>query len=201
MFKISIICGSQRHDSQSSKVALFIRSVIEKAGGIETYLLDIGKEPLALWTDDPAVQEAQDQVWLPIAAHLRNSEGLVFVTPDWNGMSPPAMKNFFLYCTRNEIADRAALLVGVSSSAGGVASTSELRMSSYKDTHVCYIPEQVIVRNVREMLNSPTAESEQDAYIRFRLEYALKVLVEYSKALTEVRRSNVRNFELVPYGM
>ena len=201
MFKISIMCGSQRRDSQSGKVALFIRSLIEQVGGIETYLLDLGKEPLALWTDDPAVQEAQDQVWQPIAAHLRNSEGLVFVTPDWNGMSPPALKNFFLYCTRNEIADQAALLVGVSSGAGGVASTSELRMSSYKDTHVCYIPEQVIVRDVRAVLNSPAAESEQDAYTRFRLEYALKVLVEYGKALTEVRRSNVRNFELVPYGM
>ena len=119
MFKISIVCGSQRRDSRSGKVALYIRSLIEQAGGIETYLLELGKEPLALWSDDPAVQEAQDQVWLPIAAHA--TEGLVFVTPDWNGMSPPAMKNFFLYCTRNEIADRAALLIGVSSSAGGVA--------------------------------------------------------------------------------
>jgi NAD(P)H-dependent FMN reductase len=200
MFKISIVSGSQRRDSQSGKVALVIRSLIEQIGGIETYLLDLGKEPLALWTDDPAVLEAQDRVWLPIAAHLRDS-ALVFVTPDWNGMSPPALKNFFLYCTRNEIADHAALLVGVSSGAGGVASTAELRMSSYKDTRVCYIPEQVIVRNVRDVLNSPAAESELDAYTRFRLEYALKVLVEYGKALTEVRRCNVRNFELVPYGM
>lgn len=202
MFKITIVSGSQRANSQSAKVAGFIRGLVDGIGGIETYLLDLGATPLSLWTDDPAAQAEQDLAWRPIAHHLRNSEAIVFVTPEWNGMATPAIKNFFLYCTSHELADRPAMIVGVSSGAGGASPASELRLSSYKDTQVCYIPEQVIVRGVREMLNSfETAESETDAYIRYRLDYALRVLVEYGKALTEVRRSNVRRFADIPYGM
>jgi NAD(P)H-dependent FMN reductase len=200
--KVTIISGSQRTGSQSAKVARFLQTLFGHKGVVGTSLFDLGQEPMRLWTDDPREQDDLIRTWRPISETLRNSHALVFVTPEWNGMVPPALKNFFLYCRDHEIADKPAMIVGVSSGRGGSTPAAELRVSSYKDTHVCYIPEQVIISGVTSVLNSAEEpESEKDAYIRFRLAYALDILLEYGKALAAVRRSNVRNFEQIPYGM
>lgn len=47
-----------------------------------------------------------------------------------------------------------------------------------KITHVQYISEHVIVRNVTEALNQEVPGSEQDSLIRKRLDYGLRVLAE-----------------------
>ncbi len=204
MLQIAIICGSQRKRSQSAKVARFVQTLLSQKGDAQSALIDLGEAPLRLWTDDPSEQELLKRTWHPISETLKTSEALIMITPEWNGMVPPALKNFFLYCTEHEIADKAALIVGVSSGRGGSVPAAELRVSSYKDTHLCYIPEQVIVSHVTGVLNSPPdgpPESEGDAYIRYRLSYGIDILMEYAKALALVRKSNVRNFEQIPYGM
>lgn len=202
MQTITIINGSQRPKSQSAKVADFIRMLLERRGGVKLNALSLSDTPLRLWSDDPDALLEQAPGWAPIAEMLRASQALIFVVPEWNGMAAPAIKNFFLYCTRHELADRPALIVAVSSGNGGSLPASELRTSSFKDTQVCYIPEQVIVRRVMTVLNNAEQpESEEDAYIRYRLDYALGVLLEYGNALTLVRQSGVRNFEIVRYGM
>ena len=202
--KIAIISGSQRPNSQSAKVARFVQALLSQKGIVETSVFELGDAPLQLWTDDPAQEDDLKRSWQPFSEALRRCEALVIVTPEWNGMASPALKNFFLYCTDHEIADKPAMIVGVSSGRGGSTPAAELRASSYKDTQVCYIPEQVMVNRVKSVLNGPPdsePESESDAYIRFRLSYALDVLIEYGKALAHVRSSGVRNFEQVPYGM
>ncbi len=45
------------------------------------------------------------------------------------------------------------LIVAVSSGAGGAYPVAELRMSSYKNSRICYIPEQIIIRDVENVLN------------------------------------------------
>ena len=67
-------------------------------------------------------------------------------------MVPAGLKNFFLCFGRNELAHKPGLIVGVSSADGGVYPVAELRMSSYKNSRICYIPEQLIVRNVESVL-------------------------------------------------
>lgn len=202
MQTITIINGSQRPKSQSAKVVDFIRMLLERRGGVKLNLLSLHETPLRLWSDDPEAQQEQAPRWAPIAEMIRASEALTFVVPEWNGMATPAIKNFFLYCTGQELADRPALIVAVSSGNGGSLPASELRATSFKDTQVCYIPEQVIVRRVNAVLNNAEQpESEEDAYVRYRLDYALGVLLEYGKALTLVRESGVRSFEILPYGM
>eukprot|EP00752_Nemacystus_decipiens_P000207 g207.t1 len=180
----------------------FIRRLAEGRDGVACHVLDFTETRLPMWSDAPDAQAAQNAAWAPIQAQIRQSLGLVLIAPEWNGMATPALKNFFLYCTEHELADRPAVIVGVSSGNGGASPASELRLSSYKDTQICYLPEQVIVRRVRDVLNDPDQPaSEEDAYIRFRLDYALTLLLEYGKALAQVRAADVRRFDILPYGM
>ena len=84
-------------------------------------------------------------------------------------MVPAALKNFFLLY-RAELVDKLGLIVSVSTGAGGAYPGAELRMSSYKNTHLWYIPEHVIVRGVRDLFNDferSTSEAEQSLTASF----------------------------------
>jgi hypothetical protein len=95
------------------------------------------------------------------------------------------------------------LIVTVSSADGGAYPVAELRMSSYKNNRICYIPEHVIVRNVERVLNDDAAQNNPDAdsYFRERIRYALGILVEYARALVQVRASGATELGKFKNGM
>ncbi|WP_332822166.1 NADPH-dependent FMN reductase, partial [Pseudomonas sp.] len=115
------------------------------------------------------------------------ADGVVLVSPEWHGMASPALKNFFVYAGRRELGHKPGLLVGVSAGQGGAYPLSELRASSYKNCRLCYLPEQLIVRQVEAVLNDETAVDQADARIRARADWALQVLVEYARAMRPLR--------------
>jgi hypothetical protein len=104
---------------------------------------------------------------------------------------------------KGELAHKPALIVTVSSADGGAYPVAELRMSSYKNNRLCYIPEQVIVRNVESVLNDDAEKNNPDAdsYFRERIAYALGILKEYSLALRAVRASGAASLEIFKNGM
>ncbi|WP_437634592.1 NADPH-dependent FMN reductase [Sorangium sp. So ce854] len=202
--KLAVISGSHRNGSESGKVARYVQQQLASAADVSsTYALDLADNPLPLW--DPEVRqpsERWERVWSPISAELTASDAFVIVAPEWGGMVPAGLKNFFLLCTRGELAHKPALLVAVSSGTGGAYPIAELRMSSYKNTYVCYIPDHVIVRSVTGLLNDPaTPQSQDDERIRARLRYALGVLLQYGKALQQVRESGAIDLARYPFGM
>tara|TARA_R110000796_G_C14559702_1_gene434694 strand:- start:1531 stop:1980 length:450 start_codon:yes stop_codon:yes gene_type:complete len=127
------------------------------------------------------------QAWPEIAAKLSAADGIVVLAPEWHGMACPAIKNFFLYASKAELAHKPAMLGGISASVGGAFPVSELRASSYKNCRLCYIPEHLIVRNVGKVLNGTEVESDADQRLRERLNYNLDILLRYAQALAPVR--------------
>ena len=127
----------------------------------------------------------------------------VVVSPEWHGQVPAGLKNFFLMWGKGELAHKPALIVTVSSADGGAYPVAELRMSSYKNNRICYIPEQIIVRNVESVLNDDPGRNNQDAdsYFRERIAYALGVLQEYARALGQVRASGATDLSQFKNGM
>jgi hypothetical protein len=102
-----------------------------------------------------------------------------------------------------ELAHKPALIVTVSSGDGGAYPVAELRMSSYKNNRICYIPEQIIVRNVESVLNDDPEKNNPsaDSYFRERTGYALAILKEYAHALTQVRASGATDLSKFKNGM
>lgn len=199
--KIAIVSGSHRPKSQSGKIARFCSGHLTTLGH-EGVVIDLGTEPLpfwdeGMWSGDPVITGK----WRPIAQKLQDCDAAVIIAAEWGGMVPAALKNFFLFATDGSLYHKPGLLVGVSSSRNGAYPIAEMRMSSYKNSHLQYISEHVIVRNAEKVLNSPQAEGEEDAFTRKRLDYGLKVLVEYGKALKQVRDSGVLNRKDFTNGM
>ena len=107
-------------------------------------------------------------------------------------MVPSGLKNFFLMWGKGELAHKPALIVAVSAGDGGAYPVAELRMSSYKNNRLCYIPEQLIVRHVESVLNDTGDNNpEADTYFRDRSLFALRLLREYALALRAVRDSGL----------
>ena len=125
------------------------------------------------------------------------------VAPEWHGQVPSGLKNLFLLCGKDQMGHKPALIVTVSSGDGGAYPVAELRMSSYKNNRLCYIPEQIIVRHVETVLNDDSAQNDPDpdAYFRDRIRYALGILREYALALRQVRASGVTDTGVYRNGM
>jgi NAD(P)H-dependent FMN reductase len=201
--KYFILSGSHRAEAQTLKVANYVKSVLTREqAGAEVHLCSLGGNPLPLW--DEATGGAPDELWDPISAGLKAADALVIITPEWSGMATPAVKNFLLNCTADEIGHKPALIVTVSASRGGSYPVAELRMSGYKNNRLNWIPEHVIVQHVGTNLNAPdgaTDLAKEDALIRQRLHYALRLLAEYGKALRLVRASGVIDHQTFKSGM
>jgi NAD(P)H-dependent FMN reductase len=203
--KFAIVSGSHRPQSQSGKVARFVQRMIQEVNpSHSSYLLDLGRTPLPFWDEGMWTgADSWKQSWGAHSAEIKSADALVIVSPEWAGMVPAGLKNFFLLCSKQEVAHKPALIVTVSAGAtGGAYPVAELRTSSYKNTFICYLPEHVIIRNVESLLNDWDKEAnDSDSYIRRRLRHGLVLLESYGKALKSVRDANVFDFKAYPHGM
>ncbi len=204
--KIGIICGSHRKDSQSEKVARYVeRALIDQGHCDHTWLYLLANNPLPLW--DEGIWEG-DTDWqahmAPVSEELKACDGFVVIAPEWHGMAPAGLKNFFLVFTGGgELAHKPALIVTVSVADGGSFPVAELRMSSYKNNRLCYLPEHLIIRYVDTVFNDDPAENKDSAqeYFEARLAYCLRLLKEYSLAFRGIRASGAASLETYSSGM
>lgn len=195
---ISIIVGSSRHNAQSAKVGQYVSGLVSTQHALHSV-----KDLLPKLWDNDAFEGMTEQFAAKnalLAEEFSKADAFIFVVPEWNGMVPPAMKNLFVIFN-HEFAHKPALLVTVSAGMGGAYPIAELRMSSYKNSRICYIPDHVIVRHVEQVLNTADSVSEDDTRIRERLAYSIKVLEEYAKAFQSIRQSGVIDLAAHPNGM
>ena len=202
--KITIISGSHRPEGQSHKVAAVIQETLLDGICDECAIFSLAGNPLPLWDEGVWDGEQKWTVLLdPIRAELASSDAFVVISPEWHGQVPAGLKNFFLLFGKNELGHKPALIVTVSAGDGGAYPVAELRMSSYKNSRLCYIPEQIIVRNVEKVLNKDAADNDarSDSYYRERISWALNILKSYATALTQVRASGVTETDKFKNGM
>lgn len=188
---ITIISGSHRNPSQSEKIGRYVESLLDdKFDEAEPYLYSLADNPLPLW--DQSIWE-QDETWVkrlaPLKEQLSKSDAFVIIVPEWHGQVPAGLKNFFLMFSRFELGHKPAFIIAVSSATGGAYPVAELRMSSYKNNRLCYIPEQLIVRDVEKVFNTEPESNDQsaDSYYKDRLNWCLDMLIGYGKALKAMR--------------
>lgn len=89
---IVLLSGSNRSDSQSVKVANYLRDRLERLELCESInLIDLASSRLPPWPEKDT-----DNVWSKQQSILKKATALVVISPEWNGMACPALKNFFL---------------------------------------------------------------------------------------------------------
>ncbi len=189
--KISIISGSHRNPSQSEKIARFVENTLkQKFEAIEPAVFTLADNPLPLWDEGVWNKEPRwEELLTPIKKQFSESDAFVIITPEWHGQVPSGLKNLFLLMSRFEMGHKPAFIISVSSGDGGAYPVAELRMSSYKNNRLCYIPEQLIIRHVESVFNTEAKDNDErsDSYYRERLHWSLELLIAYGNALKPLR--------------
>jgi NAD(P)H-dependent FMN reductase len=201
--RIAIIVGSHRLGSESTRVGVFLASALHRLDAtVDVDTIDLAGNPLPLW-DESAWQpdSALVTAWKPFRDRLRKADGLVVVTPEWAGTVPPGVKNLLLLAGAKEVGHKPGLIVAVSSGRGGAYPVAELRVSGTKNNRLLWIPEQVLVQDVGEVLHGNEPAGDRDAWLRRRIDFALGILLAYTRALRPVRESGITDHPDFPYGM
>ncbi|PPR08534.1 MAG: hypothetical protein CFH44_00966 [Proteobacteria bacterium] len=199
--KITIITGSQRKNSNSKFVGLNLKEKLDQNfSDVSVESVCLYDAQIPYWDEDKYSDKEKWAAWSKVSEKLAQSDAFIFVVPEYNGMVPPMMTNFFLNADQGELSHKPALLVSVSAGINGVYPISELRAYSFKNNKVCFIPEHLIIRNVNDILNKEVKSKEKD-YINERIDYTLPVLVEYAKALKLVRESQAVKTDKFGFGM
>ena len=189
--KIAIIVGSQRHGSQSAKIGAEVarRVTAGQAGAAaECEVIELAETVLPLW--DVSFSEPEKAVIDAMGKSIVGADAFVVISPEWHGMVPAALKNFFLHFSGGQLAHKPALLIGVSGGDGGAYPIAELRASSYKNSRICYLPEHLIIRHVESVFNTDgDNDARAQAYLDKRMDFALSLLCSYSDALGQVRET------------
>ena len=187
--KISIISTSHRKNSQSKRISNIFKNVIFKINNsTECFNLDMFDSNIPLWTSE---KKENSNFWekefKKISLELNSSDGFIFIVPEYGGMAAPNSKNFFLVFNNGELFHKPGLIVSISSGNGGAYPISELRSSSYKNSHIMWIPENIIIRNVEQF--SPGKHGELiPTWIDNRIKYSCDLLLKYSEYLKPIQK-------------
>ena len=196
--QLMIVTGSHAEQSQSARVAHFLkRRAIELnlCAADDVLVQDLGSDPLPFWNS------AQRGSPTPHEAFLTASTALILISPDWHGMATPAIKNWFYHLPAQALEHKPVLLCGVSAGDGGAYPVMDMRAYSFKNFRPCYLPEQLIVRKVREeFLDEAGAPAERSLTLE-RADYCLRLLSAYAKGFEGIRKQLPERAAAFAYGV
>jgi NAD(P)H-dependent FMN reductase len=93
MKSIGIISASVRTNRNSHRVALFLRNYIEELKLATADLIDLNEYLFPIFNERLKYQENPDQKVLKFAERIRMADGIIIVTPEYNGGYPASLKN------------------------------------------------------------------------------------------------------------
>ncbi|KGK42736.1 reductase [Nitrincola sp. A-D6] len=196
--KLVIISGSQRTQSKSLLVAQYLHQLAETHFD-QVQVYDLHELNLPLWNEGVWNGSEEWQPWREIAKELQTADAFIFITPEWHGMATPALKNFLMLTTDDELAHKPALAVSVSASINGIYPISELRLTGSKNNHVCFLPDHLVFREVDKLFDAN--QQCLDEAMHSRSEYTIQLLATYARALKPVHQDMLMAGKAFRYGM
>jgi NAD(P)H-dependent FMN reductase len=93
MLKISIISSSVRRGRKSHRVALYFKKYLEENKLATPEILDLNTYKFPIFEERLRYQKSPLPAVLEFAGKIKSSDGIIIVTPEYNGGYPPAIKN------------------------------------------------------------------------------------------------------------
>jgi NAD(P)H-dependent FMN reductase len=93
MKTIAIISSSVRRGRNSHRVAMYLRNYIAENNLADAEILDLREYDFPLFDERLRLQNDPSQGAIEFAAKVRAADGVIIVTPEYNGGYPASLKN------------------------------------------------------------------------------------------------------------
>jgi NAD(P)H-dependent FMN reductase len=97
---ISIISASIRDGRKSHRVALYFKNYLHEKGIADAEILDLDRYRFPLFEERLSYQKPQSASALEFAGKINSADGVIIVTPEYNGGYPASLKNVIDLLTR-----------------------------------------------------------------------------------------------------
>jgi len=99
MYKVAVISSSVRIGRNSHRVALFLEKFISRNYHAIVDLIDLDEFQFPVFDERLRLQHDPDNKMVEFAERITNADGVIIVTPEYNGGYPASLKNAidFLY--------------------------------------------------------------------------------------------------------
>ncbi len=132
MSQIVIISSSVRDGRQSHKAALFIFNFIRDNGLADAEILDLRKYTFPLFNERLKYQESPLPEVIEFADKVRSAEGVIIVTPEYNGGYPASLKNVIDLLTDDWRRKPVAFVLASDGAFGGSQVITSLQFTFWK---------------------------------------------------------------------
>jgi NAD(P)H-dependent FMN reductase len=93
MKKIAIISSSVRRGRNSHRVALYLKNYLVENNLADTEILDLKEYDFPLFDERLRLQNDPSPGAIEFASRIRAADGVIIVTPEYNGGCPASLKN------------------------------------------------------------------------------------------------------------
>ncbi len=93
MYKIAILSASVRIGRKSNRVAAYFKQYINEHQLGETTLIDLDEYQFPIFDERLRLLKDPSEKLLDYAARIKDADGIVLVTPEYNGGYPASIKN------------------------------------------------------------------------------------------------------------
>lgn len=199
--KITVINGSNRAEAQSYRIAEWLKKELE-AKEVEVNFVDLREVDMTFVPDEYWAGGSDSAKTMRTEYEkMGDSDGVIVVTPEWGGAASPVLKHFILMSEKVSFAHKPVLVFGVSATpVGGIRPVDDIK-HLFKNSRGVFLPEPIVINDVKNFLEGEERDAKREDYLTKRTDYALDLLIEYSKALKQVRDSGKIDHEAYPHGM
>ena len=162
---ITLISGTNRADSNSRKITTEIESIYRDLK-VQTQTLDLVKLPAELFT--PTAYGAKPAAFQPFCDGVLNADGLVVITPEYNGSMPGVLKYFIdMLKFPESFEQRPVCFVGVAAGMFGALRPVEQLQQIFGYRNAYIYPNRVFVPGVMNQLDANGKLTDPELRSRF----------------------------------
>jgi len=162
MFKIAVISASIRKGRNSHRVALYFEKFLTEKKQVQTEIIDLKSLDFPIFEERFKFLENPDEKVSKFVDSIKNADGIIIVTPEYNGGYPASLKNITDLLLEEWYRKPIAFATVSAGAFGGSQVITSLQFSFWK-MKAWTVPGVFAVPNVEKAFDSEGVPADQEA--------------------------------------
>ncbi len=148
---ITLVIGTNRPGSNTAKVAAEVKEIYQKIVG-KVEVIDLAKLPPEIFS--PESYATKPASFAPMAEAILKADGIVWITPEYNGSLPGVAKYFIdMLKFPESLKNCPVCLIGLAAGEWGALRPTEQLKDIFIYRNALLYPERVFMPKINELLN------------------------------------------------